>query len=262
MTAPTDVPPPASSSVTSRDLFSSWEEQQSAYVAHRENRFQVMLDVLDLHCPGDPTVLDLACGPGSITERVLSRFPRARAVAVDHDPVLTRLARSVLARHDDRATVVECDLAHAGWSSALPGLSFDAVLTSTALHWLSPGQLLEVYTELARLLPPGSVLLNADHLRFGDDHPALRRLSASHDAAVQRAAFTDGAATWEQWWATVAHHPELAPLLPERERRFADRPPQPPAPLEFHLAALRTAGFAEVGTVWQYLDDHVVFARR
>ncbi|MFF5114347.1 class I SAM-dependent methyltransferase [Streptosporangium sp. NPDC000509] len=262
MTAPTDVPPPASSSVTSRDLFSSWEEQQSAYVAHRENRFQVMLDVLDLHCPGDPTVLDLACGPGSITERVLSRFPRARAVAVDHDPVLTRLARSVLARHDDRATVVECDLAHAGWSSALPDLSFDAVLSSTALHWLSPGQLLEVYTELARLLPPGSVLLNADHLRFGDDHPALRRLSASHDAAVQRAAFTDGAATWEQWWATVAHHPELAPLLPERERRFADRPPQPPAPLEFHLAALRTAGFAEVGTVWQYLDDHVVFARR
>ncbi|MFF3438748.1 class I SAM-dependent methyltransferase [Streptosporangium sp. NPDC002721] len=255
MTTPT-------ASVTSRDLFSSWEEQQAAYVAHRENRFEVMLDVLGLHCPADPTVLDLACGPGSIADRVLSRFPRARAAAVDHDPVLARLARSVLARHDDRAVVVDSDLAHAGWSSALPEWTFDAVLTSTALHWLSPGQLLEVYAELARLLPPGSVLLNADHLRFGDGYPALRRLSADHDAAVQKAAFAGGAATWERWWATAARHPELAPLMAERERRFADRPPQPHAPLEFHLAALRTAGFTEVGTVWQYLDDYVVFARR
>ncbi|MDH2426064.1 class I SAM-dependent methyltransferase [Sphaerisporangium sp. TRM90804] len=248
--------------MTPRDLFSRWEDQQAAYVAHRENRFQVMLDVLGLHRPDDPTVLDLACGPGSITDRVLSRFPRARAVAVDHDPVLAELARSVLESYEGRARVVEADLAHAGWSSALPAWSFDAVLTSTALHWLSPGQLLAVYTELARLLPPGSVLLNADHLRFGDGQPALRRMSAEHDTAVRKAAFAGGAATWEQWWALAAEHPRLAPLTLERERRFADRPPQPPAPLEFHLAALRTAGFTEVGTVWQYLDDHVVFARR
>ncbi|MET0416762.1 MAG: hypothetical protein ABW022_12165 [Actinoplanes sp.] len=56
--------------------------------------------------------------------------------------------------------------------------------------------------------------------------------------------------------------PELAALRPERERRFADRPPQPLSSLEFHLAALRTAGFTETGTVWQYLDDYVVLARR
>ncbi|MDP9841914.1 class I SAM-dependent methyltransferase [Streptosporangium lutulentum] len=248
-------------SPTSYDLLSRWEEQQAAYVAHRENRFQVMLDVLGLHCPADLTVLDLACGPGSIADRVLSRFPQARAVAVDYDPVLAHLARSILERHG-RATVIESELAHSGWSSALSAWSFDAVLTSTALHWLSPGQLLEVYTELARLLPPGAVLLNADHLRFGADRPTLRHLSAGHDAEVQRAAFADGAATWEQWWALAASDPDLTPLMPERERRFADRPPQSPAPLEFHLAALRTAGFTEVGTVWQYLDDHVVFARR
>ncbi|GAA5040252.1 SAM-dependent methyltransferase [Thermocatellispora tengchongensis] len=244
------------------ELLSEWERQQAAYVAHRENRFQVMLDVLGLHCPADLTVLDLACGPGSIADRVLRRFPDARAVAADYDPVLTRIARSVLARHGDRATVVEADLVSADWSSALSAWTFDAVLSSTALHWLSPGQLLAVYTELARLLPPGAVLFNADHLRFGEDRPVLRRLSAEHDTAVQREAFTGGAVTWEQWWGLAARHPELAPLLPERERRFADRPPQPLAPLEFHLTALRTAGFTEVGTVWQYLDDYVVFARR
>ncbi|GAA1724156.1 class I SAM-dependent methyltransferase [Nonomuraea bangladeshensis] len=248
--------------LTPRDLLARWEEQQSAYVAHRENRFEVMLDVLRLHCPAEPTVLDLACGPGSIADRVLARVPGSRVVAADHDPVLARLAETVLSEYGDRATVVDADLAEPGWSRRFADRRFDAVLTSTALHWLSPSQLLGVYTELAAILPPGAVLLNADHLRFGPGHPTLAELSARHDEQVRQAAFTAGTPTWDAWWTLAGQLPDLAERVPERERRFADRPPQPLAPLPFHLAALRTAGFTEVGTVWQYLDDYVVFARR
>lgn len=247
---------------THRNLLERWEQQQAAYVAHRENRFDVMLDVLALHCPPAPTVLDLACGPGSISDRVLARFPEATAVAVDHDPVLARLAEQVLADHGGRATVLDVDLAEPGWSDVLAGRRFDAVLSSTALHWLSPGRLLDVYTELARLLPPGALLMNADHLRFDDRAPTLREVSAAHDRECRRAAFGAGVPDWQQWWAEAALLPDLAELVPLRERRFADRPPQADAPLDLHLAALRTAGFAEVGTVWQYLDDYVVLARR
>jgi SAM-dependent methyltransferase len=249
-------------SPTARDLLTRWEEQQSAYVAHRENRFEVMLDVLRLHAPEKLTVLDLACGPGSIADRVLARLPDSRVVATDYDPVLARLATTILAEYGGRAAVIDADLATPGWAGAFTQWRFDAVLTSTALHWLSPAQLLDLYTELARLLPPGAVLLNADHLRFGTGRPTLREISAAHDAQVRKTAFAGGALTWEQWWALAEELPELAELLPERERRFADRPPQPLAPLGFHLAALRTAGFSEVGTAWQYLDDYVVFARR
>ena len=72
-----------------RRLLRDWDEQQSAYVAHRENRFTVMLDVLRLHVPDErPRVLDLACGPGAISRRVLDAFPRAEVVAVDYDPCL------------------------------------------------------------------------------------------------------------------------------------------------------------------------------
>ncbi|KAB8194930.1 methyltransferase domain-containing protein [Nonomuraea phyllanthi] len=221
-----------------------------------------MLDVLRLHAPAEPTVLDLACGPGSIADRVLSRVPASRVVATDYDPVLARLAETVLGEYGDRARVVDADLAERGWSRRFTEWRFDAVLTSTALHWLSPQQLLGVYTELAALLRPGAVLLNADHLRFGPEHPALAEISARHDEQVQQAAFTAGAGTWDEWWALAARVPDLAGRVAERERRFAGRPPQPPASPAFHHAALRTAGFTEVGTVWQYLDDYVVFARR
>jgi hypothetical protein len=181
---------------------------------------------------------------------------------VDHDPVLLRIARGVLAPHGDRAQVHDRDLVEPGWPHGLGADRVDAVLSSTALHWLAPADLLAVYTAAAGLLAPGGLLLNGDHLRFGPQSPTLRDISARHDAETQRAGFAAGALTYEDWYAEAIRLPELAAVEPERQRRFADRPPPPPAPLDLHLALLRTAGFAEVGTVWQYLDDYVVYGRR
>jgi SAM-dependent methyltransferase len=245
--------------VEARRLLTLWDEQQSAYVAHREARFEAMLSVLELHAGDAPTVLDLACGPGAISDRVLTALPKATAIAVDYDPVLLAIARGVLA---DRARVHDLDLIAGGWEHRLGTDRVDAVLSSTALHWLSPAQLLDVYTRAGTLLAPGGILLNADHLRFDERSPSLLALSERHDLRTQQAGHAAGALDYPSWYEEAARVPELAALTPERQRRFADRPPQPPAPLEFHLAALRAAGFAEVGTVWQYLDDYVVFARR
>lgn len=243
-------------------LLERWDDQQTAYIAHREQRFQSMLDVLRLHLDEPFHVLDLACGPGSLASRVLTAFPRARVTAVDYDPVLLGLAGAVLAEHGDRATVLDADLVRADWAEPLAGQKIDAVVSSTALHWLSPSQLLGVYTALADLLPPGALFLNADHLRYGPGNETLGALAARHDAEVQRTTFAAGADTWDAWYELATAQPGAAPLSAERQRRFADRPPQPLSPLHFHLSALSTAGFAEVGTVWQYLDDYVVFARR
>jgi SAM-dependent methyltransferase len=250
------------STESAQRLLRLWDVQQTAYVAHRENRFTAMLDVLRLHTGTDkPHVLDLACGPGAISQRVLTAFPRARVTAVDYDPLLLRIAEQALKPFGVRVKVADTDLARPGWAAHVEG-PVDAILSSTALHWLSPGQLLDVYTEAAGLLPPGGVLLNADHLRFDDRSPTLRDLSERHDQRTQRDDFAAGALDYAAWYAEAAREPQLAGLLPVREQRFATRPPQPLSPLEFHLAALRTAGFTEAGTVWQYLDDYVVFARR
>ena len=245
-----------------RALLDAWDRQQEAYIAYREQRFEVMLDVLRLTHGDEFTVLDLACGPGAISDRVLARFPGARVVAVDYDPILLTVARGALAeRHGtDRVTVIDADLVAAGWEKQVPVV--DAVLSSTALHWLSPTELSAVYATAATLLKPGGVLLNGDHLRYGPGNPTLREISEKHDEETQRAAFATGALDYQEWYAEAARHPEIAALEEERAARFADRPPQPLSPLAFHLAALEAAGFPETGTVWQYIDDYVVFARR
>ncbi|ONI74042.1 methyltransferase type 12 [Kribbella sp. ALI-6-A] len=254
-------------------LVQRWDDQQAAYINHREQRFAIIGDVLARLCAGSDdftddgtglTVLDLACGPGSLGGRILERFPGARVIGLDYDPVLLTLAGTWLTgRYGDRFTAVDADLAGAAWIQQLPAGPVHAAVSSTALHWLKPAELVAVYAALGELLPAEGVFMNADHLRYDPrSQPFLTEIAALDDVQTQALAHAGGAQTWDEWWADAVEIPELGQRLPERERRFADRPPTPHASLGLHLEALRAAGFSETGTIWRHYDDVVVFARR
>lgn len=49
-----------------------WDAQQQGYVPEREVRFSAMFDVLDELLPESFMALDLASGPGSISQRLRS----------------------------------------------------------------------------------------------------------------------------------------------------------------------------------------------
>lgn len=70
----------------------SWDRQQEWYLPDREERFRVMLDMVEALVGPEPRVLDLACGTGSISDRLLKRFPKAESVGVDLDPALLAIA--------------------------------------------------------------------------------------------------------------------------------------------------------------------------
>lgn len=246
----------------SRAHLAAWDRQQAAYINRREDRFTVMLDVLAQTAPAGALVVDLACGPGSVSARVLDRFPGMTCVAVDLDPLLVELGRQALAGHGDRVEFHEADLWDPGWTRVLGGRRPHAVLSSTALHWLPADVLARVYRDAAAVLQPGGVLLNADHLRQPSGRPLFEELGRRDDAATQARDHAAGALTWDAWFAELVVHPHFAPLAPERERRYADRPPNPDLGLDFHVAALRAAQFREAGPVWQHLDDYVVLAQR
>ncbi|GFH37621.1 hypothetical protein SCWH03_38590 [Streptomyces pacificus] len=92
----------------------AWQEsgdrQQEWYMPGREERFRVMLDMVEAFAGPEPRVLDLACGTGSITDRLLKRFPKAESVGVDLDPALLTIAEGYFAG-DRRVTFVTADLA-------------------------------------------------------------------------------------------------------------------------------------------------------
>ena len=238
-----------------------WHRQQERYLHGRPRRFAIMLDYVDQLRGGDPLALvDLCCGPGSITATALERFPSATIAACDIDPWLVEMGRRTVGP-EPRVRWLEADLRAEGWTESLPRGAYDAVLTSTALHWLHRDELVRLFDRLAEVLAPGGLLLNADHLPVGRGRIA----AASHERKQLESSAKlaePGPESWEQYWQAARAEPAFADLLAERERRFANRRRAEPVPVEFHREALIAAGFAEVGEVWRDHDDAILLAMR
>ncbi|MGW2262538.1 class I SAM-dependent methyltransferase [Streptomyces sp. NPDC004749] len=236
----------------------SWDRQQEWYMPDREERFRVMLDMVEAFAGPEPRVLDLACGTGSITGRLLRRFPRATSTGVDLDPALLTIARGTFAG-DARVTFVTADLAAPDWPGLLPYETYDAVLTATALHWLHEDPLAALYGQLAGVLGDGGVLMNADHMT----DPATPRINAAErtfrHAGMDRAKAA-GALDWAQWWELAAREPALAEPAAERFRIFGEHADGDTPSLDWHVRTLRAAGFAEARAVWASPSDSLVLA--
>jgi SAM-dependent methyltransferase len=259
-----DLAPPPARRVDWRSWLARWDAQQTGYLPDREARFDAMLDALDVLLPPTFVALDLACGPGALSERIARRFPEARAVAVDTDPVLLALGQGALGTLGGRVSWHKLDLTERDWAAGLPVATFDAVLSTTALHWLAPDVLARVYRDLGALIRPGGLFLNGDHMAYPPHEGTFARLAGTLKERRRASAFSDtGAEDWETWWDALRAEPDLGALFEERERRFAwrDRAWTNPG-YEFQVAALREAGFREVGTIWQRLDNRVLLAVR
>lgn len=230
-------------------------------MATREERFGVILDVVaTIKGTGTPVVLDLCCGPGSLAVRVLERFPGATVAALDNDPVLMLLGRRAYGDLGGRLHWAEADLRSPDWTAAVESFGpFDAVVSTTALHWLAAPTLASTYLAAAKLLTPSGVLANGDHLHE-PERPRLEALQKS-----LRRTPDDEREAWEPWWDALkqaaTRDAELADAFALRSARDADHPETSGKPAyQDHVDALRAGGFAEVGTVWQHGDDRVLVA--
>jgi len=107
-------------------------------------------------------VLDLGCGPGDITFRFASKFPRARFFGVDGSGEMIRLAEERKGREQvlsRRITFIRGSIPGA----SIPNLGYEAIISNSLLHHLRrPEVLWETVVEYAR---PGTIIYIADLLR-------------------------------------------------------------------------------------------------
>jgi SAM-dependent methyltransferase len=248
---------------TARAWIERWDHQQEESLPDREDRFTALIDAVEAGADReDPLVIDLGCGPGSLSVRLLERLPKATIIGVDADPVTLALGRSAY----DGIRFEDLDLRVPGWSGQLRlDRKADAVVSTTALHWLHQAELDAVYNELAdRVLRPGGLLLDGDHFLLDPDRdPTLARLDKALRAREYARRFPRGhQETWQGWWEAVAADGDLAGYAAERQRRRveAGHHSGETAMLAAHVEALTRAGFSEVGTLWQRGDNRLLCA--
>jgi trans-aconitate methyltransferase len=235
-----------------------WDRQQEHNIPDREERFRVVIDVVRTAVGAGPAnVVDLGCGPGSLSARLADTLPRVNVVGVDADPLLLGLGA---ANTGPRVRLVEANLGQPDWPERT-GLTgpWDAAVSSTALHWLAPDALAALYRTVAERLRPGGVFVNADHM--GSGLSTLDTIAlAVRDARTARMG-TDRHEDWAQWWAALREDADLAPLLDGRAAAPIDHT-ENDLTVGQHAELLRAAGFAEAAPVWQFGDDHVLVAVR
>jgi SAM-dependent methyltransferase len=242
-----------------------WDAQQTNYLPDREDRFTALIDAVEAGTGrADPLVLDLGCGPGSLAVRLLDRIPEATVVAIDTDPLLLALGR---ATYDGRRGLrfADLDLRTPGWAGSL-GLDrpADAAVSTTALHWLRAPELRGMYAELAKVLRPGGLLLDGDHLKEDEAiTPTLARIGRALIEREEQRRFPAGhPETWAGWWEAATADPALAGPAADRQRRrlSEDHHGSESVLLGTHVDALRAAGFAEIGTIWQRGENRILCA--
>lgn len=175
----------------------SWNPER--YLQFDDLRLRPALDLIGrIPCAAPAKVVDLGCGPGTVTQLLAQRWQDAEVLGVDRSPaMLTRAAQSPTA-----ATKVHWELADA--ASWRPKQAVDLLFSNAALHWLDDHPTL--FASLAGMLTPAGVL--AVQMPANFDAPSHRCIRALAEGAAWKAQLGDarmGAIlTAAEYWRLLA----------------------------------------------------------
>jgi SAM-dependent methyltransferase len=196
-----------------------WYLDRRERIPRREEGYEALLEFLPANVE---RVLDLGCGDGEVTGRVLGARPGADAVAVDFSAEMLRRVRERFAGASQVA-VVEHDLEaplDPEWGT------FDAVVSAFAIHHVPDARKRALYEEVLGRLRPGGAFLNLEHVASAT--PELHR----------------------EFLVTLDIDPEN------------DDPSNILAPVELQLGWLRDIGFEQVDCHWKWRELALLAGRR
>ncbi|MBE9162148.1 MULTISPECIES: trans-aconitate 2-methyltransferase [Microcoleaceae] len=203
-------------------------------------KYDEMLDVL-VACIANTNqrILELGCGTGELSLKVLQRYPSAEIVAVDYSPRMLDFARAKIesAGYAARWTGIELDFGEWANNPNFSGLGdkFNAGISSLAIHHLEDEMKLKLFQRIGESLTAGGCFWNAD--------PVVAESSAMKDiygVAREDWALSQGE-TLAQIRAKVGTSVSYGYSNPDRL-----------ATLAAQLEMLANAGFETVAVPWKY----------
>jgi trans-aconitate 2-methyltransferase len=186
----------------------------NAAVYHRVSNPQLEwgLPVLArLPLEGDEHVLDIGCGTGRLTEKLLDRVRQGRVTALDRSASMIATARDhLLPRYTGRVGFVQADAAMLPFVAAA-----DAVFSTATFHWVLDHE--RLFASIFAALKPGGRLVAQ-----AGGGPNLHRVHERCATLMVEPPFAESFAQWSSPW------------------EFADA--------DTTARRLRDAGFEEIGT--------------
>ncbi len=189
--------------------------------------------------PSSGRILELGCGTGELSLKVLNRCPDAQLVAVDYSGRMLQFALGKIeaAGYADRWTGIEADFG--AWANnpveVELGTGFDACVSSLAIHHLTDEMKLKLFQRICQSLAPNSWFWNADSILAESSALAEVYQAAREEWAAQQGTTLTALRAKFGTSSTQGHssHDQLATLTAQ-------------------LQMLTTAGFEPVAVPWKY----------
>ncbi|HYE61872.1 MAG TPA: class I SAM-dependent methyltransferase [Phycisphaerales bacterium] len=226
---------PATTPATASAYFGQMVDAYDSLIRRAVPRYEEMIErLLEILPPVAVNVLELGCGTGSLTLKLLSRYRSANVTTVDAAPEMTRVT-SERAGYDPRLVAVTARFEQLEF----PAQSFDLIASSMSLHHVVDKAAL--YRSFAAWLKPGGELCFADQLAG-----ATERANEAHWDLWYRFCREPGHCTEEEIASLVDHSHKHDHYVPLRE----------------HTRMLEDAGFTGVDLHWRTGMYSVMSARR
>ena len=129
---------------------------QADNVPHRTEGEAVLLEEIPKTVK---RILDLGTGDGRLLALLKLERPTVSSVAIDFSPTMLEAVKN---RFQDDSTV---EIINHNLDETLPEFdSFDAIISSFAIHHLSHNRKRSLYVEIFNLLQPGGIFCNLEHV--------------------------------------------------------------------------------------------------
>jgi tRNA (cmo5U34)-methyltransferase len=203
-------------------------------------KYDEMLDVL-VGCiaSNNHRILELGCGTGELSLKVLQCYPSAEIFAVDYSPRMLDFARTKIesAGYAARWTGIELDFGEWANNPNVLGLGdkFNAAISSLAIHHLEDEMKLKLFQRIRESLIAGGCFWNAD--------PVLAESAVMKD--IYQAAREDWALSQGETLATIR-----AGVGTSVSYGYSN--PDRLATVAAQLEMLANAGFETVAVPWKY----------
>ncbi|HWX77912.1 MAG TPA: class I SAM-dependent methyltransferase [Candidatus Acidoferrales bacterium] len=143
---------------------SRWAEGQDKKENDRQEPFQVLAETIPYDKKLPIRILDVGAGYGALTQFLLNYFPKATAICQDGSKEMAKLGQERMKQLKGRFDYVLCDFSKSGWTETLTG-PFEAVVSSIAIHNVSPKIIERIYSDIFPLVKSGGCFINFDRER-------------------------------------------------------------------------------------------------
>lgn len=178
----------------------------------------------------NPKILDLGCGTGNITLKVLERFPKAEVTCLDLSENMIQIAKEKLSEYDSITYVID------DFTKTEITDKYDVILSSLALHHIPNDEKKEeMYKAIHDALIEEGVFYNADVVLGNSDYNnKLNEMIATED-------MLNNGVTKDE-------------ILEHKGKRDAN---DIPTSIYNHIKMLENVGFREIDIIWKYYSNTV-----